>query len=667
MVNKAIQHDFHQKLSTALRMLAIEMVEEAKSGHPGMPMGFADVATVLFQYFLKFNPKDPTWANRDRFILSAGHGSALLYALLYLTGYKEYTISDLKRFRQLDSITPGHPEFNPNLGIETTTGPLGQGLANGVGMAIAEKKLRQDLGNIINHKIYAVVGDGCLMEGITHEAMSFAGHLGLNNLIVLFDDNKISIDGATSLTVSDITLARVSSYNWNVMSIDGHNPNVIWKALNAAQMADQPTFIACKTKIGYGSPNFENSEESHGKNLGNNEMELIRKKFNWKYEKFFTPEPILKAWRNFYKRNLKEYKDWERNHQSKYNDFLRDTENIKPALNAIKKLKKHFLSLNEVEATRKSSKKVIETISPLMKRVLIGGSADLSDSNCTKSSHQKNISRRDFSGNYIHYGIREHAMVAIMNGIKTYDCFTPYSGTFLVFSDYCKPSTRLASLMKLPIILIFTHDSIGVGEDGPTHQPVEHLASLRAIPNLNVFRPADAVETTECWELALQQKNTPSVICLTRQDVPQLRNTVKVDNTRNLIASGAYVLYQSSEKNDLVSIFASGSEVSLALDVAKNLEKQGIGSKVISVPCQELFWQQPLEQQMAILCNNSLKVAIEAGIEQPWTKIIGLYGLFCGVETFGKSAPFKDLYKCFKLTTQEITNKICNALNKLNQ
>ena len=662
MSNNVIQYKHHQRLSTALRILAIEMVEEAKSGHPGMPMGFADVATVLFQYFLKFNPQDPTWTNRDRFILSAGHGSALLYALLYLTGYEKYTIPELKKFRQLNSITPGHPEFNPNLGVEVTTGPLGQGIANAVGMAIAGKKLNKGLDGAINHKIYVVAGDGCLMEGITHEAMSLAGHLGLNNLVVLFDNNKISIDGATSLTVSDITPARISSYNWDVISIDGHNPNAIWNALSTAQKAKKPTFIACKTKIGYGSPNFENSEESHGKNLGNNEIELIKKNFNWNYKKFSVPEPILKVWRNFYRRCLDEYNDWQTNYQNQWKQFFKASNNIEPALNKVKELKNHFLSIEKVEATRKSSQKVIEKISPVMMG-LIGGSADLSASNGTKSSHQKTISKCDFSGNYIHYGVREHAMVAIMNGMKTYGCFTAYSGTFLVFSDYCQPSIRLASLMRLPIILVFTHDSIGVGEDGPTHQPIEHLTGLRAIPNLNVFRPADAVETAECWELMLQQKNTPSAICLTRQNVLQLRNTVDIDNTKNLVEYGAYVLYQSSDQNDRVSIFASGSEVSLALDVAKNLEIQGVGSKVISVPCQELFWQQSAEYQTAILCNDSIKVAIEAGIEQSWSKIIGADGLFCGVETFGKSAPSKDLYEYFELTTQKITEKILKIIN----
>ena len=662
MSNNVIQHELHKKLSTALRMLAIEMVEEAKSGHPGMPMGFADVATVLFQHFLKFNPKDSTWANRDRFILSAGHGSALLYALLHLTGYEQYTISELKRLRQLESITPGHPEFNPALGIETTTGPLGQGIANAVGMAIAEKKLRQNLGkDVIKHKVYVVVGDGCIMEGITHEAMSLAGHLGLNNLVVLFDDNRISIDGSTSLTISDITPTRISSYNWDVISVDGHNPNDIWNALNKVQKADKPTFIACRTKIGYGSPNFEDSKECHGKNLGQDEIKLIKKNYNWNYEKFFTPAPVLQGWRSFYKRNLNEYHNWQKKHKTKYKQFFKESNNIKPALDAIKELKNHFLSNKGVEATRKSSKKVIEKISPMM-RGLIGGSADLSDSNGTKLSSQKIISKADFSGNYIYYGVRENAMVAIMNGIKTYDCFIPYGGTFLVFSDYCRPSIRLAALMKLPIILIFTHDSIGVGEDGPTHQPVEHLTTLRAIPNLNVFRPADAIETAECWELILQQRYTPSMLCLTRQNIVQVRNSLTTDNRENLVAYGAYILYQSSHHDTIISIFASGSEVSMALDVARNLEAQGIGCKVISVPCQELFWQQPLEYQTGILDSNTLKVAIEAGVEQSWSKIIGLHGLFCGVETFGKSAPYDDLYKYFELTAQKITEKILRMM-----
>lgn len=659
MTNNVIQYELHQKLSTALRMLAVEMVEEAKSGHPGMPMGFADVATILFQHFLKFNPEDPTWADRDRFILSAGHGSALLYSLLYLTGYEKYTIAELKRFRQLDSITPGHPEYDPEMGVETTTGPLGQGLANAVGMAISERKLNQRLDGAINHKIYVVVGDGCLMEGITHEAMSLAGHLGLNNLVVLFDDNHISIDGPTSLSISDMTLSRISSYNWDVMSIDGHNPNAIYNALLAAQDSDKPMFIACRTKIGYGSPNFENSEESHGKSLGDDEIELVKKNFDWSCPKFSTPEHILKIWRSFGKRNLETYDQWQKKYKATYEEFTHALVNINPALSSINELKTQFLSAKNTEATRKSSQKILEKIFPVMP-ALIGGSADLSGSNGTKTSNQKAISRRDFSGDYIHYGVREHAMVAIMSGIKLHGDFIPYGGTFLVFSDYCRPAIRLAALMNLPIALVFTHDSIGVGEDGPTHQPIEHLATLRAIPNLNVFRPADALETAECWELMLQQKETPSVICLSRQNLPQLRT----DNaTGNKVRLGAYILYQSQEQNHLVSIFATGSEVSIAIDVIKNLEAKGIGGKVVSVPCQELFWQQPLEYQMGILCNSSLKVAIEAGIEQSWSKIIGPHGVFFGMEHFGKSAPSEHLYNHFGLTSQKITAKITKIIN----
>ena len=664
MEKNIIQQDLHNQLATALRMLSIEMVEEAKSGHPGMPMGFADVATILFQHFLRFNPHDPTWFNRDRFILSAGHGSALLYSLLFLTGYEKYKLSDLKKFRKFGSITPGHPEFDPELGIETTTGPLGQGLANAVGMAISEKKLQSSLDDEIDHKIYVVVGDGCLMEGISHEAMSLAGHLGLNNLVVLFDDNKITIDGPTSLATSDMTLARVSSYNWNVMSIDGHNPNTIWKALNSAQKSDKPMFIACRTKIGYGSPSFENSEEAHGKCLGGKEIDLIKKKFNWQHDKFTIPAPILKIWRDFFKRNLSNYSNWERVHKKTYLENQAKNRDLGSVLNKINEFKKELVTFNNPEATRKSSNKVINIICSNTDGC-VGGSADLSGSNGTKSANQKVFSKSDYSGNYIHYGVREHAMVAIMNGINIHSKYIVYGGTFLVFSDYCRPSIRLAALMKLPTILVFTHDSIGVGEDGPTHQPIEHLSALRVIPNLNVYRPADAIETTECWEVILKQTNTPSALCLSRQNLPQLRNNININNTKNLVAFGAYILYQSKEAHS-ISIFASGSELSIALNVAKNLEKNGIGSKVISVPCQELFWQQTLEYQMAILCNNTLKVAIEAGNEQSWSKIIGPHGAFFGMDDFGKSAPIDDIYKYFQLTVEKISGKVLKIVNPTN-
>ncbi|RST67214.1 transketolase [Candidatus Aquarickettsia rohweri] len=664
MKKNIIQQDLHNKLSNALRILSIEMVEEAKSGHPGMPMGFADVATVLFQYFLKFNPNDPIWANRDRFILSAGHGSALLYSLLFLTGYNGYKLSDLKKFRKIGSITPGHPEYDPKLGIETTTGPLGQGLANGIGMAISEKKMKSKLSGVINHKIYIVVGDGCLMEGISHEAMSLAGHLGLNNIVVLFDDNKISIDGPTSLAVSDMTLASISSYNWNVISVDGHSPNAIWKALDSAQKSDKPMFIACRTKIGYGSPNFENSEESHGKCLGMEEINLIKKKLNWTYDNFVIPDPILKIWRNFYKRNLDEYLDWENNCKKSYLEYHQNNDNLNIVMSDIKKFKKDLDTFHNSEATRKSSNKIINIVCAKSDNY-IGGSADLSGSNGTKSNNYKIISKDDFTGNYIHYGVREHAMVAIMNGINIHDKFKSFGGTFLVFSDYLRPSIRLASLMKLPIILVFTHDSIGVGEDGPTHQPVEHLSSLRAIPNLNLFRPADAIETAECWELMIKQTSTPSAICLSRQNLPQLRNKININNVKNLVGFGAYILYQSREANS-ISIFASGSELSIAMDVAKNLEKKQIGCKVISVPCQEIFWEQSLEYQMAILCNNTLKIAIEAGNDQSWSKFIGPHGAFFGVENFGKSGKNSDVYSHFGLTVEKITKKILKIINPAN-
>ncbi|MFQ3307505.1 MAG: transketolase [Candidatus Midichloriaceae bacterium] len=661
MNNTPINIDLHKKLSTALRILSVEMVDSANSGHPGMPLGFADVATVLAQHFLQFNPNDALWENRDRFILSAGHGSALLYSLLFLLGYKDYTIEDLKKFRDLDSITPGHPEFNPKLGIETTTGPLGQGLANAVGMAIAQKKANADLNNILDNKIYAVVGDGCLMEGISHETMSLAGHLCLNNLIVLFDDNKISIDGPTSLTTSDMTLTRVSSYNWNVISVDGHNPDAIYNSLKIAQKSDKPTFISCRTKIGFSSPNFESSEESHGKNLGIEEINLIKKKLNWNHPAFTIPDDIINVWRDFYKRNLDNYNLWIKNHRNTYNQFFTNNLNVNKAVEKISDFKKDLLLFNDAEATRKSSHKTLEQISSVFAG-MIGGSADLTGSNCTKSKLQNIIHKDDFSGNYLHYGIREHAMVAIMNGIKVYCDYIPYGGTFLVFSDYCRPAIRLAALMNLPIILIFSHDSIGVGEDGPTHQPIEHLSSLRSIPNINVLRPADAIETAECWEIMLKEKEKPSILCLTRQNIPQFRNKINIDNDKNLCSLGAYAIYQSTIVPQ-VHIFATGSEVSIALEVSKILEDNGVGSKVISVPSQEIFWQQSSDYKMEILCNKGLKVAIEAGSDQSWYKFIGAHGMFFGINTFGKSAKIQKVYDYFELNSKKISEKILKSLN----
>ena len=663
MTKKTTKKNYlHHELATTLRILSIEMIEEAKSGHPGIAMGFADVITVLFRYFFKFYPKDPNWPDRDRFILSAGHGSALLYSLLFLVGYEGYKLADLRKFRQLGSKTHGHPELAINLGIEATTGPLGQGLANAVGMAISGKKLQSKLQSSISHKIYVVVGDGCMMEGISHEAMSLAGHLRLNNLVVLFDDNKISIDGMTSLTNSDMHLARVSSYNWNVISIDGHNPNTIWQALQSTQKSNKPIFVACRTKIGYGSPNFENSSESHGKPFKNKEIFLIKQKLRWKHKKFSIPQNFLKIWRSFYQRNMANYLYWKQHYNQQYKKYQDQKNDLSNVFTKIKELKQELILYNYNQPTRESSHKIICNIIPIMPN-LIGGSADLSSSNGTKYDKQKVVTRDNFSGQYIHYGVREHAMVAIMNAISIHGQFRVYGGTFLVFSDYCRPAIRLASLMKLPVIMIFTHDSIGLGEDGPTHQPIEHLTSLRAIPNINVYRPADAIETLECWELILKQTHSPAILCLSKQSVPQLRSRLYINEKKNLVQLGAYIIYQSKHKS-IISIFASGSELSIAINVAKRLDTKMIGSTVISVPCHELLWQQHIKYRTSILCNKNLKVAIEAGSQQSWNKIIGPHGIFFGIDTFGKSGKSSTLYKYFQLTVKEITLKILQKINR---
>ncbi len=657
-----IDKELHKKLSSVLRILSVEMVENANSGHPGMPMGFADVATVLYQHFLKFNPNNPTWGNRDRFILSAGHGSALLYSLLYLTGHKNYSLDDLKNFRKLHSITAGHPEYNPDLGVEITTGPLGQGLANGVGMAISQKMMNAKIGTACDHKIYVVVGDGCLMEGISHEAMSLAGHLGLDNIVVLFDSNKISIDGKVSIANSEMTLSRVSSYNWDVLSVDGHDPDAIYHSLKASRVNTRPLFIEYRTKIGYGSPKYEDSHESHGKSLGDDEIKAIRQKLNLEGKRFDVPEEILKEWRSVYLRNIEEYEIWNRENKSQYDKLISDIKNLDKVSDVIKSFKSKSIDHPVVEASRQSSKRVLSVLYDC-NELIIGGSADLSESNGVKIANHQSLRSEDFNGNYIHYGIREHAMVAVMNGLKAHGGWSVYGGTFLVFADYCRPAIRLAALMKLPIVLVFTHDSIGVGEDGPTHQPIEHLSSLRIIPNLLVFRPADAIEVAESWEIALKQTETPSVLCLSRQKLQPVRsNAFELDVVHNLSSYGAYILYKSPSQF-LVTIFATGSEVSVALNAAKLLEVQGIGAVVVSVICQELFWQQSMEYQMSILCNKSLKVAVEAGVQNSWDRFIGPHGMFFGVESYGESAPGDDLYEKYELTAEKVSAKIIQVIN----
>ena len=642
----------NKDLSNAIRFLSIDAVEKANSGHPGMPMGMADVATVLFKNFLRYDPLHPNWLNRDRFILSAGHGSMLLYSLLYLTGYKSVSLNDIKNFRQLNSICAGHPEYHLGSGIETTTGPLGQGLANAVGIAIAEEFLKKKFGKeIINHKTYVLAGDGCLMEGISHEALSLAGHLRLKNLIMLFDDNSISIDGPTSLALSDNYKKRFESYGWNYIKIDGHNQNNIFKALKKVQNSSRPSIIACKTKIGFGSPNKSGKSSSHGSPLGIDEVKLVRKKLKWKHEPFKIPQEIIQKWRAIGSKNRKDYYNWEKKYNKK-KKFITNFFSNKVS-DTLKKEKENIIINPESLATRKSSENLLNIITK-NNLFLIGGSADLTGSNNTKAKNHEAFTAKNFGGNYIHYGVREHAMCGIMNGIALHSNLIPYGGTFLIFSDYCKPSIRLSALMRQKVIFIMTHDSIGLGEDGPTHQPIEQLSGLRSIPNLNVFRPGDTSETYECWELALQNNNGPSVIALTRQKLEPIRTKFIKENKCSL---GAYEIFRSNNEIK-ITIIASGSEVDLALKVSHKLATENIYSKVISVPCQELFEKQTDNYKNEILRETDFNVTIEAGTTDCWKKYIKQEGLNFGINDFGKSAPYKEIYDYFKLTPEEIVKEI---------
>jgi len=649
----------HKDLSNAIRFLSIDAVEKANSGHPGMPMGMANVATVLFKNFLNFNPKNPNWLNRDRFVLSAGHGSMLLYSLLYLTGYSSVGLKDIKNFRQLNSICAGHPEFHPGTGIETTTGPLGQGIANAVGFALAEEILRERFGaQVFNHKTYVLAGDGCLMEGISHEALSLAGHLGLKNLVMLFDNNSISIDGPTSLAVSDNYKKRFNSYGWDFVEVDGHNEKKIFNALKKVQKAKKPTVISCITKIGFGSPNKSGSEKAHGSPLGINEVKLVRKKLNWKHEPFIIPKNIIESWRKIGKTGQIKEDKWKKFYVKKRKEI--DKIFSSKFSDIFKREKKQALKDLGALATRKSSEKILTALN-VKKNMIIGGSADLAGSNNTKTKNHKPIKKNDFKGNYIHYGVREHAMCGVMNGLSLHSKIIPYGGTFLIFSDYCKPAIRLSALMKLNVIYVMTHDSIGLGEDGPTHQPVEQLAGLRSIPNLNVFRPADTTETIECWELAFKNYNTPSVLALSRQNLSPVR---KFYENKNKCSLGAYEIYRSNKKVDL-TIFASGSEVNLALEVSHKLATENIYSKVISVPCQELFFKQTSKYKNTILKETNYKISIEAGRSDAWVKFIGQNGMSFGVNDFGKSAPYKEIFKDFKLTVKDISNKTKKMIKKI--
>ena len=653
-------------LSNAIRFLSIDAVQKANSGHPGMPMGMADVVTVLFKYYLRFNPNNPSWINRDRFILSAGHGSMLLYSLLYLTGYKSISIKDIQNFRKLNSICAGHPEYEKNTGIETTTGPLGQGLSNAVGMAIAEEIMKKKFGsNLINHKTYVVAGDGDFMEGISHEAMSLAGHLKLKNLIVFFDNNKISIDGPTSLSVSDNYKKRFESYGWFYQEVNGHKEKEINTAIKKSLNSKKPSLISCKTIIGYGSPNKSGKSSSHGAALGIDEVELVRKKLKWKYKPFEIPKEILNEWRKIGTKGIVEEEKWNKIY-SKKNKKIKDE--LKRVINdklpnhfekVIYEQKKKFFGLKLDVASRQSSASVLEGITKILPE-LIGGSADLSGSNNTNTKHSVIIKPMNFNGNYIHYGVREHAMAGIMNGMALHKGIVPYGGTFLVFLDYCKPSLRLSALMGLKVIYVFSHDSIGLGEDGPTHQPIEHLAHLRSIPNINIFRPADTIETLECWELALKNSNTPSVIALSRQKLPFVTEAL---TQKNMSAKGAYEIRKNNSNPD-ITLIASGSEVKFAIEAFNKLKDINISSKVISMPCQELFDQQSEEYKEKILEKNSLKISIEASSIFGWEKYVGQNGLSVGMKSFGKSAPIKDLYEYFNITSNNVVELAKKMLGK---
>ena len=654
------------ELSNAIRFLSIDAVQKANSGHPGMPMGMADVATVLFKYYLRFNPSNPNWINRDRFILSAGHGSMLLYSLLYLTGYSSISLDDIKSFRQLNSICAGHPEYKKGSGIETTTGPLGQGLANSVGLALAEEIYKAKFGSkIINHKTYVFASDGDMMEGISHEALSLAGHLKLRNLIVFFDNNNISIDGSTSLSVSDDYKKRFSSYGWEFIEINGHNEKQIFNAIKKANKSKKPVLISCKTKIGYGSPNKQGTASSHGSPLGEDEIKLVRKKLGWKDQPFVIPEKILNEWREIGKKGNKLEEEWNKVYDNlsqgtrkEFEDF-RHGINIKSLEDVIIAEKKNFFNDQPTLATRQCSMMVIEKLKKFLPN-LIGGSADLSGSNNTKTSLSKVISSKSFKGNYIHYGVREHGMAAVMNGLALYDNIIPYGGTFLIFSDYCKPSIRLSALMGLRVIYIFSHDSIGLGEDGPTHQPIEQLTGLRSIPNLKVFRPADINETFECWEAAIKNESGPSAIILSRQKLRYINQNL---DEKNKSLHGGYELKITSHDSK-VTLIASGSEVELALDVQDELKNLGIESKVVSMPCQELFDAQPEDYKEKILERNNLMVSLEAGNSLSWSKYLKDNDISAGINSFGQSAPYKDLFENFNLTSNKIVSQIQRKIRK---
>ncbi|MGE5765924.1 MAG: transketolase [Bacteroidota bacterium] len=644
-------------MANAIRALAMDAVQKANSGHPGMPMGMADVATVLFTRFLKFDPATPGWSDRDRFVLSAGHGSMLLYALLFLTGYEDMTLEELKNFRQFGSRTAGHPEFGHAAGIETTTGPLGQGLANAVGMALAERLLNARFGDgLVDHYTYCIAGDGCLMEGISHEAISLAGHLRLGKLIVLFDDNSISIDGSVDLACSDDQLKRFEACGWEATRVEGHDPDAVAKAIAAARKSDRPSLIACRTTIGYGAPNKQGTAATHGSPLGDAEIAAAREKLGWPHAPFEIPADILDAWRAAGRRNAGARKAWQ-DRLAKSNQRAVFERQMAGALpdgwqDALVAFKQKVVAEAPSLATRVSSQQVLDVLTAAVPE-MIGGSADLTGSNNTKAKGQGVVKPGDFAGSYIHYGVREHGMAAAMNGIALHGGLIPYGGTFLVFTDYCRPSIRLSALMGQRVVYVMTHDSIGLGEDGPTHQPVEHLAALRAIPNLKVFRPADTVETAECWELALQSQDGPSVLALTRQNLPTLRR----ECAENLSAFGAYIMAPADSQRQ-VTLIASGSEVQIAMEAQKLLRDEGISAAVVSMPSWELFEQQPPHYRDEVLGPGTLHIGIEAAVPFGWERWIEAGGAFIGLRGFGASAPAKELFQHFGITAKAVVEAV---------
>jgi len=653
-------------LADCIRVLAMDAVQQAKSGHPGMPMGMADIATVLFSEFLRFDAEDPHWLDRDRFLISNGHGSMLLYGLLYLTGYKDMTIEQIKRFRQVNSKTPGHPEYRHADGIETTTGPLGQGLANSVGMALAERIMNAHFGDaLLDHYTYVFMGDGCLMEGISHEAISLAGHLKLGKLIAFFDNNAISIDGATSLSVSDDQTARFRASHWHVQEIDGHDTDAIREAIRAAQaVTDQPSMISCRTVIGFGMPTKAGTQKAHSDAPGEEEIAGARKLLGWTAPPFEIPAPLLEAWRQIGARGRDGRMAWADRVKAapdgKRQDFERRTRGELPQgwRSAIAAAKQEFLAEGKDLATRQASGAVLNHLFDAIPE-LLGGSADLTPSNNTKAKNQVEIRPSEYNGSYVHYGVREHGMAAAMNGIALHGGLIPYGGTFLTFSDYCRPAIRLAAMMEVRTIFVMTHDSIGLGEDGPTHQPIEHLAALRAIPHLAVYRPGDPVETAECWECILDAPRRAALIALSRQPMPLLRREA---GSENLCAKGGYVLQEAEGGVRALTIIATGSELHLAVEARAEMQKQGVPTAVVSMPCQLLFEQQDAAYQHAVLGETRARIAVEAGVEVSWGRYLGLEGRFVGMHEFGASGKIADVYKKFDITTAAVVRAAQEAV-----